>query len=158
MNLYLMPWPHTPAPVPSFVLDPSVYQMSPLLPKGAVPLSHSLLSGNLTVNVLCNAYLGIILSVLVYKMSSLIMSRDLLTSPYHKGFGFHFIAVKSINSSPGLSLYLQTKRRDPQKNLNCSGRSRSQAPVIPMQASLCNLLSMTRLVLYFSISLQIMAA
>jgi hypothetical protein len=84
-----MPWPYTAAPVPLFVLDTSVYHMSPSFLPGVTPLSNSLLSGNLTLKDLWNAYLSIILSVPICDIGCLIMSLALLTCHYHIDLGFH---------------------------------------------------------------------
>lgn len=73
----------------SFVLDISVHHVSPPFFKGTITLFHSPLSSKLTINGLWSAYLGIILSDLVCKMDSCIMSRDMLMCPYYKGLDFH---------------------------------------------------------------------
>jgi hypothetical protein len=81
LNLCLMPWPYAPAPVTSFVLHPSVYQMSLPPPTGWGGVKP-LLSGNLTVNGLWNTCLGIILSVPINKMGSFV-SRTFIARPLH---------------------------------------------------------------------------
>lgn len=65
--------PYTAIPVCYFVLDPSVYYMSPPFPNGTISLSHSLLSGKLTINGLWNVCLSIIFLVCLCKMGSVIM-------------------------------------------------------------------------------------
>jgi len=144
MSLLLTVCPETPALVPSFILNPYVYHMSPLTSGGAPePLVQFSLFNIVTLYLRSRLYVGLIVSSPILKTGYNCWSRFKILLCSLLGYGY--------NQHPRLQRRCAAIRASPCTTSSKGGRQMSAsmawvevvctAPVIPKQANLWILLS-----------------